>query len=142
MKDKCFTILCWFLPNINMNQPEVYLCHLSLDPSSPLPPRPSPLGCHRAWFEFPPSHSKFPLAIYFTYGNVYISMLLSPYLLPFPSLPPFYPPPPPTAAFISLFSVSVSLEEIRPFLQMLQGSRLASSPPVGLLHAQIIAPSA
>ena len=71
-------------------------------------------------------------------------MLLSPYLLPSPSLPPFQPPPPPppTAAFISLFSVSVSLEEIRPFLQMLQGSRLAPSPPVGLLHAQIIAPSA
>ena len=24
MKDNCFTVLCWFLANINMNQPQVY----------------------------------------------------------------------------------------------------------------------
>ena len=26
MKDNCFTILCWFLPYINRNQPQVYIC--------------------------------------------------------------------------------------------------------------------
>ena len=25
MKDNCFTELCWFLPNVNMNQPQVYM---------------------------------------------------------------------------------------------------------------------
>ena len=141
MKDKCFTILCWFLPNINMNQPEVYLCHLSLDPSSPLPPRPSPLGCHRAWFEFPPltanSHWLSTLHMVMCIFRCYSLHTSYPFLLSLPSILPL-----PPAAFISLFSVSVSLEEIRPFLQMLQGSRLASSPSKGLLHAQIIAPSA
>ena len=33
MEDNCFTILCWFLPNINMNQLQVYLCPLPLEPS-------------------------------------------------------------------------------------------------------------
>ena len=25
LKDNCFTELCWFLPNVNINQPQVYL---------------------------------------------------------------------------------------------------------------------
>ena len=29
------------------------------------------------WFEVPESHSKFPLATYFTYGNVYFNVILS-----------------------------------------------------------------
>ena len=36
------------------------------------------------WCEFPESYSKFPLAVYFTYGNVYVSMLLSPFITPSP----------------------------------------------------------
>ena len=28
LEDNCFTILCWFLPYISMNQPQVYLCPL------------------------------------------------------------------------------------------------------------------
>ena len=42
IKDNCFTILCWFLPYIIVNQPYVYTC--------PLPPssHPSRLGCQRA----------------------------------------------------------------------------------------------
>ena len=28
LQDVCFTILCWFLPHINMNQPQVYICPL------------------------------------------------------------------------------------------------------------------
>ena len=33
------------------------------------------------WFGFPASYSKFLLAIYFAYGNVYVSMLLSQFTL-------------------------------------------------------------
>ena len=42
MKDNCFTILCSFLLNINMNQPQVYMC--------PLPPTShcTPRGCRGA----------------------------------------------------------------------------------------------
>ena len=61
-KDTCFTILCWFLPKINMNQPQVYVCPCPLEPLSHLPPLqvvPEP------WVEFPESYNKFPLAIYF-----------------------------------------------------------------------------
>ena len=36
MKDNCFTILCWFLPYINMNQPWIYICPLPLEPPSHL----------------------------------------------------------------------------------------------------------
>ena len=37
-----FTILWWFLPYINMNQPWVYMCSPS---RTPLLPHPIPLGC-------------------------------------------------------------------------------------------------
>ena len=38
LKDPCFTEACWFLPNINMNQPSVYICSLPLElPSHLLP---------------------------------------------------------------------------------------------------------
>ena len=30
LKNNCFTELCWFLPNINMNQPWVYMCPLPI----------------------------------------------------------------------------------------------------------------
>ena len=38
--NNCFTVLCWFLPNISMNQPYVYPCPLRLElppPSLPIP---------------------------------------------------------------------------------------------------------
>ena len=38
LEDNCFTILCWFLPYINMNQPQVYIYPLPLEPPSPRPP--------------------------------------------------------------------------------------------------------
>ena len=41
-------MLCWFLPHIPMNQPQVYRCPLPLEPPSHLPAHPTPLGCHRA----------------------------------------------------------------------------------------------
>ena len=75
MEDNCFTVLCWFLPYISMNQPKVYICPLPLEPSfhSILPFRLS----ESTGFELPMSYSKFPLTIYFTYGIVYVSMLFS-----------------------------------------------------------------
>ena len=42
-----FTILWWFLPYTDMNQPWVYMCPPS-EPSSLFPPHPVPLGCPRA----------------------------------------------------------------------------------------------
>jgi len=47
LEDNCFTTLCWPLPYINMNQPQVHMCLLPLEPPSHLPPHPTPLGCHR-----------------------------------------------------------------------------------------------
>ena len=47
--DNCFTILCWFLPYINMNQSQVYIYPLPPEPPTPhLPPHPAPLACHGA----------------------------------------------------------------------------------------------
>ena len=49
LEDNCFTILWWFLPYINMNQPEVYMSPPP-HPESPscLPPHAVPLCCPRA----------------------------------------------------------------------------------------------
>ena len=53
---------------------------MSLPSGTSLPPA---IPCHPLWVvtehyvELPASHRKFPLAIYFTYGSVYASMLLS-----------------------------------------------------------------
>ena len=49
--------------------------------------------------KLPASYSKFLLAICFTYGNVYVSMLLSQFVLPSPSL----------TVSTSLYSISASL---------------------------------
>ena len=48
LEDNCFTILCWPLPYININQLQVYICPLPLEPHSYLSPHPTPLSCHRA----------------------------------------------------------------------------------------------
>ena len=42
LEDNCFTMFCWFLPHITMNQPQVYMC--------PLPPTShcTPRGCRGA----------------------------------------------------------------------------------------------
>ena len=85
MEDNCFTILCWFLPHINMNQPQVYTFPLPLEPFSHVPPHPAPLGCHRALSWAPCVSSNVPLAICFTRGDVYISMLPSQFVPSSPS---------------------------------------------------------
>ena len=48
MEGNYFTILWWFLPYINMNQPQVYMCPPHLEPPSQLPPHPILLGSSRA----------------------------------------------------------------------------------------------
>ena len=100
LKDNCCTILCWFLPYINMNQPQVYVCPLPLEPPSYIPPIPSLQVVTELWFEFPESCGKFSLTVYFTYGSIYVSMLFSPFISPCPSSP--------SPVSISLFSVSAS----------------------------------
>ena len=44
LESNYFTILWWFLPYIDMNQPQVYVCPPSRTPSY-LPPHPITLGC-------------------------------------------------------------------------------------------------
>ena len=57
-------------------------------PSHPIPPL---LVVTEHQFELPESYSKFPVylsantAVYFTYGSVYVSMQLSPFVPPSPS---------------------------------------------------------
>ena len=51
---------------------------MSPPPWTHSPPRLTSLGWQSTGFGFPASYSKFPLSVYFTYGNVYVSMLLSP----------------------------------------------------------------
>ena len=65
-------------------------------PETPLPPYPSRLS-QSTGFGCPASYIKLPLAIYFIYGNVYVSMLFSQII----------PPSPPTE-YKSLFFVSLS----------------------------------
>ena len=68
LKYNCFTEFCCFLSNLDMNQPSVYIYPRPFQPPSHLPPHSTPQK--EPLFEFPEPHSKFPLAIYFTYGNV------------------------------------------------------------------------
>ena len=91
-------MLCWFLPYINTNPPQVY--------TRPLPPTP-PLHPHSGLsteqrVELLVLYSRFPRATYFAYGNVCFHAALS--------IPPVLSPPSPLPAVsTSLFSVSASL---------------------------------
>ena len=65
-----------------MNQPLVYVCPFPLEPLSKLVPHPTPLGCHRAPDLGSLRHTaNFHWLSNFTYGNVYISILLSQFVL-------------------------------------------------------------
>ena len=65
-----------------MNRPQVYMCPLPVEPPSHL--RPTSLS-QSTGFGCPVSYIKLPLAIYFTYGNVNVSMLFSQIMPPSPS---------------------------------------------------------
>ena len=95
LKDNCFTEFCCFLPNLNMNQPQMYIYPLPVKAPSPF--HPSSL-IQSLCFEFPEPYRKFPLAIYFIYGNVSFHVTLSLHLTLSSPLP----------MSISLFSMSAS----------------------------------
>ena len=113
LEDNCFTMLYWFLPNNNVNQPGVYICPLPSEPpfNDPLS-YPTPLCCQSTRSELHASYSNFPLAMCF---NMVMYM--------FQSYSLFIPPSPSIAVPTSLFSVCVSI----PALQM------GSSVPFPLL---------
>ena len=79
-----FTILWWFLPYIDMSQP---WCTWVPHPESPPPPSPShPSGSSQCTSpEHPVSCIEPGPAIYFTYGNIHVSMLFSQIIPPLPS---------------------------------------------------------
>ena len=52
------------------------------------PPYPTPLGGHKALTDLPVLCGCFPIAIYFTFGSVYMSMPLSHFLPAYPSPSP------------------------------------------------------
>ena len=66
---------------------------IHMSPRSSASPTPHPIPSIQVvtehQFELLESYSKFPLAIYFTYGSVYVSKLLPPFvhLLPTPPCP-------------------------------------------------------
>ena len=85
----CFTVLCQFLLYNKVNQLYAYLYpHIPslshLPPTLPIPPL-QVVAKHRA--DLPVLCGCFPLAIYFTFGSVYMSVLLSHFIpaYPFPS---------------------------------------------------------
>ena len=109
---KCFFLLIYFnwrlitlqdcgvfLPYIDMNQPWVYMCSPSSMPQPP--PSPSyPSGSSQCTSpEHPVSCIEPGLVIYFTYGNIHVSMLFS----------QIFPPSPSPTKSKSLFFTSVSL---------------------------------
>ena len=74
----CFTMLCQFLLYNKVNQLYIYICPyipslLHLSPTLPIPPL-QVVTKHRA--DLPVLCSCFPLAIYFTFGSVYMSKWL------------------------------------------------------------------
>ena len=65
LKNNCFTELCWFLPTINMNQPQAHVCPSLLDLTPPPPPLASPLGCYRAGVWVPWVKQQIPVGYLF-----------------------------------------------------------------------------
>ena len=99
MEANNFTILWWFLPYIDMNQPWVYMCLTSRNPLPP-PSTSHPSGLSQCTsFECPVSCIELELVIYFTYGNIHVSILFSQII----------PPSPSTTESKRLFFTSVSL---------------------------------
>ena len=84
-----------------MNQPWVHTCPLILNPASlPLPSPPHLSGLSQSTgFEGPASYVELALVIYFTYGNIHVSVLF----------PQIIPPLPFPTEFKSLSFTSVSL---------------------------------
>ena len=87
LKYNCFTLLCQLLLYHKVNQLYVYIYPhipslLRLSPTLPIPPL-QVVTNHKA--DLPVLCGCFPLAIYFTFGSVYMSMPLSPFISAYPS---------------------------------------------------------
>ena len=67
-----------------MNQPQLDIGPLPLETPSRLAPHPTPLGCLRALGLSSLNHTENSLAIYFTYGDLYVFMLPSQFVPPSP----------------------------------------------------------
>ena len=74
-------MLCWIQPYNNVNQPQVYTHPLHPEPLS-LYPLSHSLRSSQSKVELPLLYSNFPLAISFTHGNIYSSVLCSQFLPP------------------------------------------------------------
>ena len=90
LKYNCFTMLCQFLLYKKVNQLYAYIYPyipslLRLPPTLPIPPL-QVVTKHQV--DHPVLCSCFPLAIYFTFGSVYMSMLLSHFIPAYPSPSP------------------------------------------------------
>ena len=104
--------------------------HMSAPPwTSPhLPSHPTPLGITEHWVELPAAYSKFPLATYFTYGNVYVSMLLSQFL---PLSPPLC-----VHKSILYFCISITALQIGSWRADSSGRKVRIKKKMLLLHKQ------
>ena len=86
----CFTMVCQFLLSNKVNHLYIYIyphipSFLHLPPTLPIPPLQVDTK-HRA--DLPVLCSCFPLAIYFTFGSLYMSMPLSHFVPAYPSHSP------------------------------------------------------
>ena len=80
-----FTILYWFCHTLTWIS-HGCTCVPHPEPPSHLPPHPIPLDLSQCTsFECPLSCIELGLVIYFTYGNIHVSMLFSQIFLPSPS---------------------------------------------------------
>ena len=81
MEANYFTILWGFLAYIDLNQPRVHMCPPILN-SPPPSSSPHPSGVSQSTgFECPASCVELGPVIYFTYGNVHVSVLFSQIIL-------------------------------------------------------------
>ena len=107
MEDNCFTMLCWFLPCINMNQPQIYICPLPPERPSRLPPQSHRSRLSQVWVSC--VLQQIPLAIY-------LHMVM--HMFPCCSLNSSYPLLPPLCP--RLFSVCISCYPANGFINILE----------------------
>ena len=103
-------MLSWFLLYTSMNQPQVYICPLPLEPPFHFPPRLTPLGCHRVLTLSSLCHrADFHWLSHFTFGYVYVSVLLSQFTItsPFSVSSPHLPWPQVTSLCISTAALQI-----------------------------------
>ena len=107
MEANYFIILWWFLPYINMNQPQMYMCPPS-QTSSPPASASHPSGSSQcSSCECPVSCIKLGLVTYLMYGNIHVSMLFS------QIIPPLVSPTESESLFVSILCLFCCLTHSR-----------------------------